>query len=67
MSYLAFLFHRSNPWLRWWQEIILNWVSTWSTISVLIVASPDDEHNCQWNDDYDAIRAGLEQLLQRDP
>jgi len=28
MSYLAFLFHRSNPWLRWWQEIILNWVST---------------------------------------
>jgi len=34
---------------------------------VLIVASPDDEHNCQWNDDYDAIRAGLEQLLQRDP
>lgn len=67
IDHLAFLFHRANPWLPWWQEVILNWVSTWPAISILLVASPDGDDSCQWNDDYDAMRQKLESLLQIDP
>jgi hypothetical protein len=28
----ASLLDRSTPWLRWWQELILNWVASWSTV-----------------------------------
>ena len=35
----ASLLDRSTPWLRWWQELILNWVASWSTVAEVTVTS----------------------------
>lgn len=41
---LALLFDRNTPWLSWWQELVLNWVSSWATIGTLVVTSADNDH-----------------------
>lgn len=61
------LLHRSNPWLHWWQEIILNWVATWPTVSRIIVTSDNGEDACEWFEDLSAERERLEALLDREP
>ena len=35
----ASLLDRSTPWLSWWQELILNWVASWSTVGEVTVTS----------------------------
>ena len=60
------LLDRSTPWLRWWQELILNWVSGWETIGCLTVTSAaDPEEFIAWDlpSDLDLARMELEELL----
>ncbi len=56
---------REVPWLRWWQELILNWVSTWETVGELTVTSADGETYASWDlpSDLDLQRMELEELL----
>jgi hypothetical protein len=56
---------RELPWLRWWQELILNWVSTWETVGELTVTSADGETYASWDlpSDLDLKRLELEELL----
>ena len=65
---LALLLDRNTPWLRWWQELILNWVSSWSTIGCLTVTSAaDPEQFASWDlpTDTELARAELEEAFQR--
>jgi hypothetical protein len=61
----SLLISRDATWLRWWQEIILNWVSSWDTISELTVTSADREFYMAWDlpSDLDLQRLELEELL----
>ena len=64
----ALLLDRCTPWLRWWQELILNWVSSWSTIGCLTVTSAaDPEQFASWDlpSDLDLQRAELEEAFHR--
>ena len=63
------LINRSTPWLRWWQELLLNWVASWKSISTIVVVSADGDDQCQWNvpSDLDLQRMELEELMDRDP
>ena len=57
---------REVPWLRWWQELILNWVSTWETVGELTVTSaadPDEWMAWDLPTDLDLKRMELEELL----
>jgi hypothetical protein len=60
------LLDRSTPWLAWWQELILNWVSSWHSIGCLTVTSAaDPEEFAAWDlpSDLDLQRLELEELL----
>lgn len=64
------LINRSTPWLRWWQELILNWVASWKSIGTLVVISADGEYQISWDvpSDLDLQRMELEELMdRRDP
>jgi len=63
---LSWLVERSNPWLPWWQELILNWVASWHSVSHVVVVSADGERQCEWSlpTDLELKRAELEELLQ---
>ena len=63
------LLNRCTPWLRWWQELILNWVASWKSIGTLVVISADGDLQCQWNvpSDLDLQRMELEDLLDQEP
>ena len=64
---LALLLDRNTAWLSWWQELILNWVSSWSSIGTLVVTSADNDHQAEWDvpTDTELARAELEELLHR--
>lgn len=58
----------STPWLSWWQELILNWISSWSTIGCLTVSSATDaDVFVTWDlpTDTELARAELEEVFQR--
>jgi hypothetical protein len=59
---------RQTPWLRWWQEIILNWVASWRTVSTIVVVSANGEDQISWDvpSDLDMQRLELEELLDHD-
>lgn len=65
---LSWFTDRSTPWVTWWQELILNWVASWATVSTLIVVSADGELQCSWSlpTDLEMDRQQLEQALQQD-
>jgi hypothetical protein len=62
----ASLMDRSTPWLRWWQELILNWVASWSTVGEVTVTSSTTDEYIGWNvpTDIDLARMQLEQLIK---
>jgi hypothetical protein len=54
-------------WLAWWQELILNWVSSWEavgTITVSSAADPDEWMAWDLPTDLDLKRMKLEELLE---
>ena len=55
----------STPWLPWWQELILNWVSSWHSVSTLVVTSSNCDDFVAWEvpSDLELQRLHLEQLL----
>jgi len=63
---LSWLLERSTPWLPWWQELLLNWVASWPSISQLVVVAADGETQCSWSlpTDLDLKRAELEELIR---
>jgi len=63
----SLLLSRELPWLAWWQELILNWVSSWHSIGELHVTSPDGEFACSWDvpSDLEMARAELEALIEQ--
>lgn len=65
-SSLSWLLDRHTPWLAWWQELILNWVSSWGSIASLTVVSADRELYVSWDlpTDLELKRAKLEELVQ---
>jgi hypothetical protein len=56
---------REVPWLAWWQELVLNWVSTWQTVGELTVTSADGQDYTAWElpSDLELKRLELEELL----
>ena len=62
----ASLLDRSTPWLRWWQELILNWVASWSTVAEVTVTSSTTDEYIGWNvpTDIDLARMQLEELIK---
>jgi hypothetical protein len=62
----SWLLDRHTPWLAWWQELILNWVASWGSVSSLTVVSADRELYVSWDlpTDLELKRAELEELLQ---
>ena len=60
------LLNRCTPWLSWWQELILNWVSSWRNVSTIVVISADGEEQISWDvpSDLDLQRLELEELLE---
>jgi hypothetical protein len=62
----ASLLDRSTPWLRWWQELILNWVASWSTVGEVTVTSSTTDEHIGWNvpTDIDLARMQLEELFK---
>lgn len=62
----SLLLSRDTPWLKWWQELILNWVASWDTIGDLAVSSADGEAYTAWElpSDLDLARQELEELLE---
>jgi hypothetical protein len=61
----AHLLSRDTPWLSWWQELILNWVASWSTVGDLTVSSADGQDYTAWElpSDLELKRLELEELL----
>jgi hypothetical protein len=61
----AWLLSRDIHWLPWWQELILNWVASWSSISVLVAVAADQENQAEFHlpSDLDLKRLELEELL----
>jgi len=63
MEQLLALLHRSNyPWLHWWQEVAINWLSSCSNIGTITVSSRDGADGCCW-EPSDDTRERLERLL----
>ena len=62
----ASLLDRSTPWLRWWQELILNWVASWSTVGEVNVTISTTDEYIGWNvpTDIDLARMQLEELFK---
>jgi hypothetical protein len=67
LATISWLLDRQVSWLPWWQELLLNWVSSWSTISTLQVVAADREEVFTWDlpTDLDHQRDQLEELLDR--
>ena len=65
-SSLAWLVSRNVPWLPWWQELLLNWISSWASITSLTVVSADREQYVSWDlpTDLELQKAELEALLE---
>jgi hypothetical protein len=65
-SSLSWLLSRDVEWLPWWQELFLNWVASWGSLSSLTVVSADREVYASWDlpTDVDLQRAELEELLK---
>lgn len=65
---ISWLTDRCNPWLPWWQELILNWIASWSTVGVMVIVSADGEEQCEWSlpSDLDLQRLELEELMHKD-
>lgn len=63
---LSWLLDRQTPWLPWWQELLLNWVASWSSIGTLVVTQANGEEDMSWNlpTDLELHRAQLEELIQ---
>jgi hypothetical protein len=64
---LSWLLARDMPWLSWWQELVVNWVASWRTVSSVVVISADGEEQGEWHlpSDTDLRRLELEELLDR--
>lgn len=64
-STISDLFDRSTPWLDWWQELVLNWASSWETIEMLHVTSSRTDQDVTWDipTDLELARQELEELL----
>jgi hypothetical protein len=64
-STISTLLDTSTPWLAWWQELILNWVSSWHAVSSLVVTQADGDDFVAWEvpSDLELQRLQLEQLL----
>jgi hypothetical protein len=62
---LAWFAGRDFHWLSWWQELILNWVASWSTVGDLTVSSADgqDYTALELPSDLELKRLELEELL----
>ena len=62
---LSTLLDTSTPWLAWWQELILNWVSSWHAVSSLVVTQADGDDFVAWEvpSDLELDRLQLEELL----
>ena len=62
----ASLLDRYTPWLRWWQELILNWVASWSTVAEVTVTSSTTDEYIGWNVPtyIDLARMQLEELFK---
>jgi hypothetical protein len=62
---LSLLLSRDTPWLKWWQELILNWAASWETVGDLTVSSANGEDYTAWDlpSDLDMQRMELEELL----
>jgi hypothetical protein len=65
-SSLSWLVSRNVPWLPWWQELLLNWISSWASITSLTVVSADREQYVSWDlpTDLELQKAELEALLE---
>lgn len=65
---ISWLTDRCTPWLHWWQELILNWVASWATVSMIVVVSADGNMQGEWAlpSDLDFKRLELEELLDLD-
>ena len=59
---------RQTPWLHWWQELLLNWIASWRTVSTIVVVSADGDDQISWDvpSDLDLQRLELEELLDHD-
>ena len=62
----AWLISRDITWLPWWQELILNWVASWSSIGMVMVVSPTGEQQAEWSlpSDLELAKMELEELLE---
>jgi hypothetical protein len=62
---ISALLDTSTPWLAWWQELILNWVSSWHAVGTLLVteAGGDDFLAYEVPSDLELNRLQLEELL----
>ena len=65
-SSLSWLVSRNVPWLPWWQELLLNWISSWTSITSITVVSADREQYVSWDlpTDLELQKAELEALLK---
>ena len=65
-SSLSLLLSRDFHWLSWWQELILNWVSSWHSVGTLVVISANGDDQAEWHvpTDIELKRAELEELLK---
>jgi hypothetical protein len=65
---LTNLFDINISFLPWWQEIILNWVATWDTVSIVLVVSSDGQDQAQWDApaDWELDKINLEQQWEAD-
>jgi hypothetical protein len=63
----SWLISRELLWLSWWQELILNWVSSWHEVGDLTVTSADGESYCSWElpTDIELARMELEELIEK--
>jgi len=63
---LSWFVGRDFPWLSWWQELILNWVASWSAVGVLVVTAADGDEQAEWHlpTDLELQKMELEELLQ---
>jgi len=62
---ISALLDTSTPWLAWWQELILNWVSSWHAVSTLVVTNANGDDYVAWEvpSDLELQRLQLEELL----
>jgi len=62
---LSWLLDRHTPWLAWWQELLLNWVSSWASVGALVVTAADGDEYTEWSlpTDLELKRQELEELL----